>query len=40
MRRRGELGPQREVLQALEAAARQHVGCDCYPYTASSSTLD
>ena len=29
------------MLQALEAASRhQHVGCDCYPYTASSSTLD
>ncbi|MBG7618713.1 D-aminoacylase [Herbaspirillum sp. AP02] len=34
-------GRSSEVLQALEAAARhQHVGCDCYPYTASSSTLD
>ncbi len=30
-----------EVLQSLEAAQRwQPVGCDCYPYTASSSTLD
>ena len=30
-----------EVLAALEQAAKhQHVGCDCYPYTASSSTLD
>jgi N-acyl-D-amino-acid deacylase len=30
-----------EVLQALELAGKhQHVGCDCYPYTASSSTLD
>jgi N-acyl-D-amino-acid deacylase len=30
-----------EVLASLEAAAeRQQVGCDCYPYTASSSTLD
>ena len=30
-----------EVLQALEAAvATQPVGCDCYPYAASSSTLD
>lgn len=30
-----------EVLQALEQAQRwQPVGCDCYPYTASSSTLD
>ena len=30
-----------EVLDALDAARRwQPVGCDCYPYTASSSTLD
>jgi N-acyl-D-amino-acid deacylase len=30
-----------EVLQSLEAArSRQDVGCDCYPYAASSSTLD
>jgi N-acyl-D-aspartate/D-glutamate deacylase len=30
-----------EVLQALDAArAEQQVQCDCYPYTASSSTLD
>jgi N-acyl-D-amino-acid deacylase len=30
-----------EVLDALERAQKhQHVGCDCYPYTASSSTLD
>ena len=30
-----------EVLQALEQArASQHVGCDCYPYAAGSSTLD
>lgn len=30
-----------EVLAALERAQRyQPVGCDCYPYTASSSTLD
>ncbi|WP_211470400.1 N-acyl-D-amino-acid deacylase family protein [Collimonas humicola] len=30
-----------EVLAALEHAQRyQPVGCDCYPYTASSSTLD
>lgn len=30
-----------EVLDALEAAGRSHpVGCDCYPYTAGSSTLD
>ncbi|MEN7529435.1 D-aminoacylase [Cupriavidus sp. DL-D2] len=30
-----------QVLQSLETAQRwQPVGCDCYPYTASSSTLD
>ena len=30
-----------EVLEALEQAGREHpVGCDCYPYTAGSSTLD
>ncbi|MQR01980.1 N-acyl-D-amino-acid deacylase family protein [Glaciimonas soli] len=30
-----------EVMAALEQAQRyQVVGCDCYPYTASSSTLD
>ncbi|CAG9167590.1 N-acyl-D-amino-acid deacylase family protein [Cupriavidus pampae] len=30
-----------EVLDALEHAQRwQQVGCDCYPYAASSSTLD
>ena len=30
-----------ELLDALERAAhRQPVGCDCYPYAASSSTLD
>jgi N-acyl-D-amino-acid deacylase len=30
-----------EVLQALEAArGTQQVGCDCYPYAASSTTLD
>ncbi len=30
-----------EVLDSIEAAQRdQPVGCDCYPYTASSSTLD
>jgi N-acyl-D-amino-acid deacylase len=34
-------GRSQEVLAALELAAQhQHVGCDCYPYTASSSTLD
>ena len=30
-----------EVLESIESAQRyQPVGCDCYPYTASSSTLD
>ncbi|MBU9580433.1 amidohydrolase family protein [Ralstonia mannitolilytica] len=30
-----------EVLASIESAQRyQPVGCDCYPYTASSSTLD
>ncbi len=30
-----------EVLQSLDAArGHQEVGCDCYPYAASSSTLD
>lgn len=30
-----------EVLAALDVARKhQHVGCDCYPYTAGSSTLD
>jgi N-acyl-D-amino-acid deacylase len=30
-----------EVLQSLDAArAHQSVGCDCYPYAASSTTLD
>ncbi len=30
-----------ELLQSLEAArSHQQVGCDCYPYAASSSTLD
>ncbi|MFL9922666.1 D-aminoacylase [Herbaspirillum lusitanum] len=34
-------GRSAEVLKALELASQhQHVGCDCYPYTASSSTLD
>lgn len=34
-------GRTREVLAALDAArTTQHVGCDCYPYAASSSTLD
>jgi len=34
-------GRSEEVLAALELASKhQHVGCDCYPYTASSSTLD
>ncbi|MCC2977071.1 D-aminoacylase [Sphingomonas sp. PL-96] len=34
-------GRSHEVLASLERAADgQPVGCDCYPYTASSSTLD
>lgn len=34
-------GRSQEVLSALDGAQRwQPVGCDCYPYTASSSTLD
>ncbi|WP_043319183.1 amidohydrolase family protein [Microbulbifer sp. HZ11] len=38
---RGNWGRSEEVLGTLEAAAEyQQVACDCYPYTASSSTLD
>jgi N-acyl-D-aspartate/D-glutamate deacylase len=34
-------GRSAEVLESLDAASRSHpVGCDCYPYTAGSSTLD
>lgn len=34
-------GRSTEILDALDKARRfQPVGCDCYPYTASSSTLD
>ena len=34
-------GRSNEVLEVLEAAQRwQDLGCDCYPYAASSSTLD
>ncbi|AJC18685.2 N-acyl-D-amino-acid deacylase family protein [Pandoraea sputorum] len=34
-------GRSTEILEALDKAQRfQPVGCDCYPYTASSSTLD
>jgi len=37
----GNWGRSTEVLGALDAAAHDHpVGCDCYPYSASSSTLD
>ncbi|MDO7897269.1 N-acyl-D-amino-acid deacylase family protein [Pseudomonas citrulli] len=37
----GNWGRSPQVLAALEDAARHHpVGCDCYPYAASSSTLD
>ncbi|WP_299595402.1 amidohydrolase family protein [uncultured Microbulbifer sp.] len=38
---RGNWGRSGEVLNALDAAVhKQKVACDCYPYTASSSTLD
>lgn len=38
---RGNWGRSGEVLETLEdAAVGQKVACDCYPYTASSSTLD
>jgi N-acyl-D-amino-acid deacylase len=34
-------GRSSEVLDALErACTSQHIGCDCYPYAAGSSTLD
>ena len=34
-------GRSREVLDALDRARlSQHIGCDCYPYAAGSSTLD
>lgn len=37
----GNWGRSGEVLNILEQAAQSHpVGCDCYPYSASSSTLD
>lgn len=37
----GNWGRSGEVLASLERAAQgQQIGCDCYPYTASSSTLD
>ncbi|SEI76436.1 amidohydrolase family protein [Pseudomonas sp. NFR16] len=37
----GNWGRSPQLLAALENAARNHpVGCDCYPYAASSSTLD
>ncbi|SFY17894.1 MULTISPECIES: amidohydrolase family protein [unclassified Pseudomonas] len=37
----GNWGRSAQVLTALENAAAAHpVGCDCYPYAASSSTLD
>lgn len=36
-----QYGRSGEILHRLEQAAERHpVGCDCYPYTASSSTLD
>lgn len=37
----GNWGRSPQLLAALEKAAQDHpVGCDCYPYAASSSTLD
>ena len=37
----GNWGRSPQLLAALESAAKTHpVGCDCYPYAASSSTLD
>lgn len=37
----GNWGRSPQLLAALEQAAKTHpVGCDCYPYAASSSTLD
>ncbi len=37
----GNWGRSPQLLAALEKAARSHpVACDCYPYAASSSTLD
>ena len=37
----GNWGRSGEVLKKIEQAANNHpVGCDCYPYSASSSTLD
>ena len=37
----GNWGRSGEILKKIETAAQQHpVGCDCYPYSASSSTLD
>ncbi|MGZ0705831.1 N-acyl-D-amino-acid deacylase family protein [Pseudomonas piscis] len=37
----GNWGRSPQLLAALEQAAQEHpVGCDCYPYAASSSTLD
>lgn len=37
----GNWGRSGEILKKMEVAAQHHpVGCDCYPYSASSSTLD
>lgn len=37
----GNWGRSGEILKKLEMAAKTHpIGCDCYPYSASSSTLD
>ena len=37
----GNWGRSGEVLEKIEQAAQEHpTGCDCYPYSASSTTLD
>lgn len=37
----GNWGRSGEILKKLETASQNHpIGCDCYPYSASSSTLD
>ena len=37
----GNWGRSGEILKKLDTAAQRHpIGCDCYPYSASSSTLD
>jgi N-acyl-D-aspartate/D-glutamate deacylase len=38
---KGNWGRSEQLLNTLEIAAKtQNIGCDCYPYAASSSTLD